>query len=147
MTYIVVSIVALALFWVFERFRLREYSARSCQGRAWKKAFPTARKQEIREFLNSFVGAFALPRKLKLRLHPDDLPMDIYKAVTLGVDTMEFENFSMDLEQKFGRGLDPRMDVSWSLRDIFASVNRPAEQDDADNPVNSPGNSRNQPDD
>jgi len=133
MIYIVAIIVALALFWLFERFRLREYSARSCQGRAWKKAFPSAKKQEIREFLDLFVGAFALPTHLKLRLHPDDLPMDLYKAVTLGVDAMEFENFSMDLERKFGRGLDSRTDDSWTLRDIFASVYRPAEQNDADN--------------
>jgi hypothetical protein len=128
--YIILGLAVIAcIFWAVERIRLRKYAARSCQGRAWKQAFPTARKEEIREFLGLFVGAFALPSRLKLRLRPDDRPVEIYDIVTAGIDSMEFESFSVDLEKRFGRGLNQEMDDSWTLGDIFRHINPQVEPD------------------
>jgi len=126
--YIILAILGIAfVFWMIERFCLRKYVARSCQGRAWREAFPSAQKEEIREFLSLFIGAFALPKRLKLRLHPNDKPIDFYEIVTAGIDSMEFESFSSDLESRFGRGLNESMDATWTLGDIFRHIHAPTE--------------------
>ena len=117
------------VFWLVERVRLRRYASRPCQGRAWKSVFPTARKEEIRDFLGAFIDGFALPRRLKLKLNPEDKPVDIYEVVAAGIDSFEFESFGMELEKRFGKGLNEQMDESWTLGDIFRHVSHQADQD------------------
>ena len=121
-------IVVWVVFWSVERIRLRSYACRPCQGRAWKSVFPTAKKAEIRDFLGAFIDGFALPRRLKLKLSPEDKPIDIYRIVSAGIDSFEFESFGMELERKFGKGLDEKMDDAWTLGDIFRHVTCQADQ-------------------
>ncbi len=90
--------------------------------------FPTARNEEIRDFLSTFIDGFALPRRLKLKLNPEDKPADIYRIVSAGIDSLEFESFGMELERKFGKGLDERMDDTWTLGDIFSHVTSKTDQ-------------------
>ena len=127
--YLILAVFAAwIVFWSVERIRLRSYASRPCQGRAWKRVFPTARKEEIRDFLGAFIDGFALPRRLKLKLSPEDKPADIHKIVSAGIDSFEFESFAMELERKFGKGLDEKMDDNWTLGDIFRHVTYKADQ-------------------
>lgn len=129
------------LLWGISHFQLRKYFRRSCQGKEWKRAFPTAEKNEIREFLGAFTEAFSLPRRLKLKFRPQDKPIDIYNIVAGHVDSFEFEEFSMNLEQKFGRGLSEEIDDSWTLEDIFKHVSKGAYPDRGINSLPPPSTS------
>jgi hypothetical protein len=51
---------------------IQEYWQRSCMGRAWKRTFPRASKDEIRQFLYMFVDAFAFPKRRALPFAPTD---------------------------------------------------------------------------
>jgi propanediol dehydratase small subunit len=106
---------------------LRKYFKRNCQGREWKKEFPTAGKEDIRNFLEALIEGFGLPRKLRLRFSPQDRPIEIYDIIAPHVDSFEFEEFSMSLEKNFGKGLSEKMDDSWTLGDIFRHVTKRAE--------------------
>jgi hypothetical protein len=117
--YIVAIAVSVAILSLVQAIRLRKISSRQCQGRAWKSVFPDCTNQEIRDFLQIFLDSFIVPQRLKLRLSPDDRPYDIYKIMSAGVDSFEYENFTEALQKRFGRGLPETMDQSWTLGDIF----------------------------
>lgn len=59
----------------------RPYRFRGCEGRGWRRTFPTASKDEIRSFLLLFVSAFAFADKDKLKFRPDDKILDVYRSL------------------------------------------------------------------
>jgi propanediol dehydratase small subunit len=81
------------------------YRARSCQGRVWRQAFPSATKEEIRAFLSLFASAFAFDDREKLKLAPEDGILSIYRAQypsRLQPDAMELETLALDLARLHG---------------------------------------------
>lgn len=81
------------------------FGARSCQGKHWRQSFPDASKDEIRQFLSAFTESFAFEDREKLKLHPNDQLLDIYRALyphKWQADALEFETLSADLVSKYG---------------------------------------------
>ncbi|MBT3015949.1 MAG: hypothetical protein KME63_09420 [Candidatus Thiodiazotropha sp. (ex Clathrolucina costata)] len=81
------------------------YRGRSCTGRAWKKAFPTYSKENIRLFLLCLVDGMALSDKTKLKFHPNDQAIDVYRSLYGGKtpigDNLELETFFENLVNGF----------------------------------------------
>ena len=83
----------------------RLYHHRGCAGRAWRESFPSASKEEIRQFLQVFITSFGFRQKHRLKFLPSDRVMDIYKALyplKCMPDGFEVEDFAMSLEEKYG---------------------------------------------
>ena len=55
---------------------------RSCQSRLWRRAFPTASRKEIREFLSLVVSTFSFTDTDRLRIRPDDEVLGISAPLT-----------------------------------------------------------------
>ena len=68
---------------------IRAYWHRSCTGRAWKRTFPQASKEEIRKFLYLFVEAFAFPPRRALQFAPTAIAfspcIDLYTLLRIGL--------------------------------------------------------------
>jgi len=99
------------------------YRARSCQGRGWRQAFPSATKQEIRAFLSLFASAFAFDDREKLKLAPEDGVLKIYRAQypsRLQPDAMEFETLALDLERHHRLKLEAVWKDSLTLGELFS---------------------------
>jgi len=88
----------------FEAFAT-EYRGRKCAGKAWKKEFPNASKESIREFLECLVDGMCFSSKIKLKFHPNDQVLDIYRSLYFGRtpagDNMECETFLENLSASF----------------------------------------------
>jgi hypothetical protein len=83
----------------------RALRSRSCQGAGWRSAFPSASKQQIREFLSLFVSAFAFDESERLKLNPSDQPLEIYRSIyphQWQPDALEFETLARDLQKRAG---------------------------------------------
>ena len=96
-------IVAVAM--ILNPRSIRTYGQRSCTGRAWKRAFPHAPKQEIRRFLYLFVDAFAFPKKRALCFAPSDRILQIYNSlypIKGWPDALELETLALRLETSYG---------------------------------------------
>lgn len=101
----------------------KPYRARSCQGRAWRKAFPSATKLEIREFLALLVSAFAYDDREKLKLAPTDEVLQIYRAQypsRLQPDALELETLAIDLERQHSLKLEALWKDGLTLGAMFA---------------------------
>ncbi|HEX5682760.1 MAG TPA: hypothetical protein VFY73_01890 [Ideonella sp.] len=123
---LVIGAVALLAWGFFFGGQLpKGYRARACQGRGWRKAFPSATKQEVREFLSVFVEAFGFYEKEKLKLAPTDQILQIYRAQypsRLQPDAMEFETLAFDLERKHGFKLEPLWKDTLTLGELFSQM-------------------------
>ncbi|WP_206207984.1 hypothetical protein [Ahniella affigens] len=100
----------------------REYRERSCQGRGWRKAFPLATKQQVREFLSVFVSAFAFDECERLKLSPADQVLNIYRAQypsRLQPDAMELETLALDFERHYRQRLEMLWNDDLTLGDLF----------------------------
>jgi len=98
---------------------------RKCQGAAWRRAFPEAPKQAIREFLSVFVDAFAFRKSERLKFRPEDKIIDIYRSVypkRLIPDALELETFAEDLERRFGFRLVSVWSDQLTLGEVFRAV-------------------------
>jgi propanediol dehydratase small subunit len=103
----------------------RTYRVRSCQGRGWRQAFPSATKQEIRAFLSLFVSAFAFDDREKLKLAPADEILKIYRAQypsRLQPDAMELESLALDLERHHRLKLEALWKDSLTLGELFSQT-------------------------
>ncbi len=82
-TFIVLFVLAMVLWVLFDRGWLspKLFRNRSCQGKGWRDAFPSATKQEIREFLTVFVKAFLYSNKDRLKFSPNDKIIQVYCAI------------------------------------------------------------------
>ena len=111
---------------IARRRRFSQFASRRCAGRLWLRAFPDARKEEIREFLRIVVDAFGLRRKHVLRFRPDDRVMDIYRAVNppkwTMADQMELECFSLLLQERYGVTLESFWRDDITFGEIFSST-------------------------
>src|SRR5690242_13545296 len=96
--------VVLAHFAV--RRRMQKFFDRSCGGREWRRAFPVASNQEIREFLGIFVDGFSLSCHV-LKFRPDDQLLQVYQAINAWSfgDSLDFETFAALLEDRYGVAL------------------------------------------
>jgi hypothetical protein len=119
----VVEALAVAAFFVDGMpGKIRE---RKCQGAAWRRAFPEAPRQDIREFLSTFTDAFAFRQSERLKFSPEDKIIDIYRAVypTRWLpDALELETFAEDLEKRFGFRLESVWNDQFTLGDVFRAV-------------------------
>lgn len=119
--------IAAAIVWVllFGGKLPVPFSARSCQGRVWRRAFPGASKDEIRQFLSSFTESFAFNDREKLKLNPNDQLLDIYRALyphKWQADAMEFETLSDDLQSKYGVNFSSVWRDGLTLGQLFEQV-------------------------
>jgi propanediol dehydratase small subunit len=104
------------------------FATRGCAGRVWIRAFPDARKEEVREFLQLLVDAFALRRKHVLKFRPDDAVMDVYRGINPPkwtiADQMEVECFAMMLKKRYGVALESFWRDDITLGEVFGRTRR-----------------------
>jgi propanediol dehydratase small subunit len=126
-TIIFVIAIAAAVLWgvIFGGRLPGAYGVRTCQGRDWRRAFPTAPKTQIREFLALFVEAFAFADKEKLKLRPDDKILSIYRTLYPSrwtPDALEVETLAKDINKKYGLSLASVWSEDLTLGQLFAKV-------------------------
>jgi propanediol dehydratase small subunit len=100
----------------------RPYSSRNCEGRGWRRAFPTASKNEIRSFLLLFVSAFAFSDKDKLKFRPDDKILDIYRNLYSSEwlpDALELETLASKLQKQYTLELESIWSDELTLGELF----------------------------
>lgn len=100
---------------------------RTCQGKGWRIAFPSASKQDIREFLAVFVDAFAFSKKERLKLNPEDQVLQIYRAIYPSrwtLDALELETLAKDIEAKYGFSLESILHDKVTLGELFKIAQR-----------------------
>jgi propanediol dehydratase small subunit len=111
--------------------RMRRFYDRRCTGRAWRDQFPGANKEEIRSFLELFVGSFALSKVKKLSFAPDDKVMDVYRAINPqvgGADALECETLVAECEERYGIDITRGFTDSTTLGDIFRVIQKAPNQ-------------------
>jgi propanediol dehydratase small subunit len=126
-TVLLVVVIAAIFAWgvAFGGRLPKAYRARSCQGRGWRQAFPSATKQEIRAFLSLFSSAFAFDDREKLKLAPTDEILKIYRAQypsRLQPDAMELETLALDLERHHRLKLEMLWKDSLTLGELFSQT-------------------------
>lgn len=98
-------------------------ASRSCGGRSWRQAFPTASKTDIRRLLQLFVDAFAISRKHALRLRPDDAVRAVYHSLNPPgwsiADAMELESLDLGLKTNYGVELKTFWRQDITLGELF----------------------------
>lgn len=105
--------------------RFRE---RKCQGAAWRRAFPEASKNSIRDFLSMFVDAFAFKQSERLKLSPEYRILDIYRTIypkRWMPDALEVETLAHDLERRFGFHLATVWSDQITMGQVFKAVHEP----------------------
>src|SRR5689334_7415552 len=101
----------------------KPFRNRSCQGSSWRKAFPSASKQQIREFLSLFVSAFSFKESEQLKLMPSDSVLAIYRAVyshPWQPDALEFETLSQDFEKRYKVKVEAVWKDDLTLGELFS---------------------------
>ncbi len=96
---------------------------RSCQGAAWRNAFPEASSQDIRDFLKIFVGAFPFQPSSRLNFSPDGSLLAIYRALypsRWAPDALELETFSQQVERRYGLRFRDDWQEELTLGQLFA---------------------------
>lgn len=104
------------------RRALRIYWDRACTGRDWRRAFPEAEKDDIRQYLQLFVDAFAFRDSHRLKFRPSDKIIDIYRALypTKGwPDSLEVETFAMMVEKTYHLDLVKEWNPEMTLGEVF----------------------------
>lgn len=103
------------------------YGTRSCQGAAWRTAFPDASKQDLRNFLKVFVNAFAFRPSLRLNFAPEDSLLAIYRALYPSrwtPDALELETLAKQVERRYQVRFADLWHESLSLGELFAATHR-----------------------
>ena len=104
----------------------RFYRARSCQGRGWKREFPTIPKKEIRKFLLLFVDAFAFNERQKLLFSPGDSIFSVYRSIYPNrwtPDSLELETLVHDIKKEYAINLEDYWNENLTLGELFALIN------------------------
>lgn len=93
-------------FWFGPSLEPLPYSERPCAGRAWRRAFPDAKKDDLRDFLGILTDSMFFPLGHRLKFRPDDDLFDIYRSrygdVTPWGDDLECETFVWGICERFG---------------------------------------------
>lgn len=122
---ILAILILLALAWsmlAFGQFA-NPFRTRSCQGRQWRRAFPSASKKQIREFLSVCTSALDSRDADILKFRPDDQLLGIYRALHPAkwmADAMAFDTLARELRSKFGIVLEDIWDERMTLGALFA---------------------------
>jgi propanediol dehydratase small subunit len=98
------------------------YRARPCQGAAWRKAFPGVPKEEVRDFLEVFVKAFAFRSSSRLNFSPDDSILAIYRTLYPNrwtPDLLEVESFATQVEDRYRIGFAKVWHERLTLGELF----------------------------
>lgn len=101
---------------------------RPCQGRYWKRTFPRAQKNEIREFLTLFTECFGFSKNNQLQFHPNDEIMAIYKMlypdnrIISGIDQCELEMLVQCVQERYGVALEAIWHPQLTLGELFDSA-------------------------
>lgn len=101
------------------------YCARPCQGAAWRKAFPGAPKEEVRDFLEVFVAAFAFRSSSRLNFAPDDSILAIYRTMYPNrwtPDSLEVESFAKQVERRYRIGFATVWHEHLTLGELFGAA-------------------------
>jgi propanediol dehydratase small subunit len=101
------------------------YWTRSCMGRAWKRTFPQASKDEIRQFIHVFVDAFAFPRARALQFAPADRVLAVYRSlypVQGWPDALELETLALRLERRYAVNLCKLWRDDLTLGELFSRI-------------------------
>lgn len=126
-----VVVLFLAAGYLVERWKLRRFWDRPCTGRLWRRAFPDASKDTVREFLATFIAAFGFSDRRRLKFSPADPIMTVYQAVNptvfgMGVDALEIETFCLLLvKDRYGVDLTRAWHEGITLGEVFTLI-RPA---------------------
>ncbi|MHC4594994.1 MAG: hypothetical protein ACYS19_08625 [Planctomycetota bacterium] len=108
---------------------LQRFWSRPGTGRQWKRRFPDASKDSIRDFLQEFVDAFGFSSKKRLKFSPDDKIMDVYESLYPSSwcdDSLEYVFLCNGLEQKYGFDLtEGLMDENITLGQLFDMPRNP----------------------
>jgi hypothetical protein len=123
---VMIPVIAVGLYFVAPRSHraLGHFWERRCEGRAWRRTFPSAPKEDIRAFLALFMNAFALPSRRMLRFAPTDRVLEIYRAVSPRgwPDAMELETLDEELQRVYGFPLRDVWKETLTLGELFARV-------------------------
>jgi propanediol dehydratase small subunit len=108
---------------------IQEYWQRSCMGRAWKRTFPQASKDDIRQFLRVFVDAFGFPKSRALQFAPTDRVLTVYRGLYPlkgWPDALELETLALRLERSYALDLRKIWREELTLGEIFSCIDSPA---------------------
>jgi len=107
---------------IMSRRKLRVYWGRACAGREWRRAFPDATKQDIRQYLQLFVDAFAFRDCRRLCFRPSDKLIEVYQAiypVKGWPDSLELETFALMVEKTYHLDLTKAWTPELTLGEVF----------------------------
>jgi propanediol dehydratase small subunit len=126
MTAIFVVIIVASFVGYYTRWGIpAPYRTRACQGLAWRREFPAASNEQIREFLSLLVGAFGFHDRFKLKFGPSDQLLDLYRALYPRKnmpDGMELEAFASSIAKKYGVDLAGAWRDNLTIGQVFAMV-------------------------
>lgn len=115
------------IFWtiIFDMKLPAPFDMRTCQGRDWRRSFPKASKDDIRQFLLTFTESFGFDDQDKLKFNPNDQLLDIYRALNphkWQPDGLEFESLSDKLKSKYEVKLSDIWCEDMTLGQLFQQV-------------------------
>jgi propanediol dehydratase small subunit len=122
------TVVAMTVVSILYPRTIQEYWQRPCMGSAWKRTFPQASKDEIRQFLYMFVDAFAFPKRRALQFAPTDRVLALYNGLYPlkgWLDALELETLALRLEGRYALDLRRIWRDDLTLGEIFSRVNSP----------------------
>jgi len=99
--------------------------ARPSQVRLWRRAFPSATKRQVGEFLSLFADAFAFRDTETLKFRPDDQLLGVYRALNPAKwipEAKEVERLAKELRNRYGVALADIWDERITLGALFAHV-------------------------
>jgi hypothetical protein len=102
------------------------YARRSDATEEWVRHFPKAAPQDVTDFLRVFVDGFAISRRHLRKFRPDDLVMDVHRALnppewTSG-DFAERECLAILLKRRYGIALESIWRDGLTLGEVFAAT-------------------------
>ncbi|HXF77689.1 MAG TPA: hypothetical protein VN598_02420 [Usitatibacter sp.] len=103
------------------------YRTRPCQAAAWRREYPAASNEQIREFLSLLVRALGFRDRFKLNFAPTDRFMDLYRALYPRKnmpDGLEFEHFADLVTKRYNFNLAGAWTDELTLGQVFAMVVR-----------------------
>ncbi|MET0981312.1 MAG: hypothetical protein ABWY02_04380 [Telluria sp.] len=101
------------------------FRARTSQARHWRRAFPSASKRQIGEFLALFADVFSFRDTETLKFRPDDQLLGVYRAMNPAKwipDSKEVERLAKELRNRYGIALADIWDERITLGALFAHV-------------------------
>lgn len=109
---------------------LKLYIARACNGPAWRRRFPEVPKGEIRAFLDLFVDSFGITSKHRLKFHPDDPILGVYRTRYPSPhtpDMYELETFTEKIMEKYQFDVRQIWREDLTLGELYIKIRTPRE--------------------